>query len=160
MLARNGGYMSDYFGSWERFKENTKNHKKVFEHIEIRVIPIGCMRPQYADGYDYWVDEKGTLQIRVAEFVNPDFAFYWVIHELLEAWRCARDGISLESIEKFDAGHKDHEDPGSLKGAPYHKQHMQSLTIQHLLCEQDGYSYEEHMDAEPIPAKNSLKSNK
>ena len=115
------------------------------------IIPRGLMRPQYQDGFDYWVDEKGTLQIRVAEFENPDFALYWAIHEILEAWRCAKSGIPLEAIEKFDSLHPDHEDPGSLKEAPYHKQHMQSMTIQHILCEQDGYSYDEYMETEPLP---------
>ncbi len=142
-----GEPVTDNYGSWVKMVQN----KRVPSHIEFRIIPRGCMRTQYDDGYDYWVDEKGTLQIRIAEFENPDFAIFWAIHELLEAWRCAKAGIPLEAIEKFDALHKDHEDPGSLPDAPYHKQHMQSLTIQHILCEQDGYNYDEYLETEPLP---------
>jgi hypothetical protein len=127
----------------------------MFTNINIKIIPIGCMRPEYKDGWDYWVDEKGALQIRVAEFKNPDFAFYGIIHELLEAWRCMRAGIPLEAIEKFDAEHSDDDDPGRLKNAPYHKQHMQSMTIEHILCEQDGYDYDDFADAEPIDSCKS-----
>jgi hypothetical protein len=131
--------------------EKKRDYTKVFKQINIRIIPRGLMRPQYQDGFDYFLDEKGALQIRIAEFENPDFAFYWAMHEAMEAWRCFRDGVSLESIEKWDAKHADDDDPGALPGSPYRKQHLQSMTIQHMLCEQDGYIYEEYMEAEPLP---------
>lgn len=137
---------AEYYASWVKFHRN----KRMFNDIHIMIIPRGCMRPQYQDGFDYWVDERGALQIRIAEFENPDFALFWAIHELLEAWRAAKAGVSLEAIEKFDAAHADDEDPGSLKAAPYHAQHMKSLTVQHILCEQDGYNYDDYLAAEPL----------
>ena len=139
--------MTDYYGSWQKMFQN----KRTFTTINIQIIPRGCMRPQYQDGFDYWVDEKKALQIRIAEFENPDFAMYWAVHEMLEAWRCAKAGVSLESIEKWDAAHSDSDDPGALKFSPYRKQHLQSMTIQHMLCEQDGYTYDEYMETEPLP---------
>ena len=141
-----GRAVSDFYKSWGSFKG-----KRLPKQINMQIIPIGCMRDAYKDGFDYWIDERDVLQVRIAEFENPDFAWFWAIHEVLEALRCIKAGIPLEAIEAFDAEHTDHEDPGSIPEAPYHKQHMQSMTVQHILCEQDGYSYEEYMDAEPIP---------
>jgi hypothetical protein len=126
-----------------------------FSEINIKIVDRTEMRPQYQDGFDYWKDESGVLQVRIAKFENPDFAFYWALHEVMEAWRCFRDGVSLESIEKWDAANIADEDPGALPGSPYRKQHLQSMTVQHLLCEQDGYVYEEYMDAEPLPLRSA-----
>lgn len=123
-----------------------------FKKIEIRIVPTAEMRPQYRDGYgDYWVDEEGTLQIRSREYENPDHAFGCIIHELIEAWRCYKKGIALESIEKWDEEHADHDDPGRLPGAPYQVEHLQSMAIERLMCRQDGYKWKEYDKAEPIP---------
>ena len=123
-----------------------------FKRIDIRIIPTQWMREQYKDGYgDYWVDERGALQIRSREYTNPDHAFGCIIHELVEAWRCYRDGISLESIEKFDADHDDHDDPGRLPEAPYHDAHCKSMEIERLMCYQDGVKWEDYDKAEPLP---------
>ena len=122
------------------------------KQINIMFIPIGCMRPQYRDGYDYWVDERGILQIRIAEFENPDFTLYWAIHELLEFWRCTKKGVTLKAIEDFDAiaFAKGIDDPGSEPDAPYRKEHMQSLLIQDILCMQDRYDEDDFYAANPI----------
>lgn len=116
-----------------------------FKHINIRIIPRGCMRSQYQDGWgDYWMDENGVLQVRAVEFKELDHSFRVAVHELLEAWRCYRKGISLESIEAFDAAHADHDDPGCLTDAPYHREHMQSMLVEDILLMQDGYQPEDY----------------
>ncbi len=123
-----------------------------FKKIDIRIIPTQWMREQYKDGYgDYFLNEKNELQIRVREYENPDHAFMCVIHELVEAYRCYRDGISLESIEQWDADYADHDDPGRLPDAPYHDQHCKSMEIERLMCYQDGIPWAEYDIAEPLP---------
>lgn len=124
----------------------------IFKQINIQIIPHGCQR--YNTYGDYWIDERGILQIRVSEFENPDSALYIVIHEILEAWRCAKKGISFQAIDAFDLDHQETDDPGLLKCAPYHFEHMQSDQVERLLCHQDGRSWDEHYNAEPIGVNN------
>ena len=153
--------MPKFFESWQKWKTYFVKTKPVeqikpilpwpFRKIVIRIVPQSWMRPQYRDGYgDYWVDEKGTLQIAIRQYDNPDFAFGCAIHELIEAWRCYKKGITLESIERWDDDHADVDDPGRMPDAPYHFEHMQSMDIERLMCLQDGYSYDVYDDAKPI----------
>ena len=121
----------------------------MFKTINIQIIPHGCMRFQSQYG-DYWVDENGSLQIRVSEYADPRDARDIAIHELLEAWRCAEAGIPFEEIDKFDVEHSDHPDPGLLPSAPYHKQHIQSMEIEYLIARQDGRDFAEVYEAKPI----------
>ncbi len=152
--------MPEFIASWERMtgkklypKDEPFNTAWPFAQISIRFIPQGCMRGAHRDDIDYWVDEHGVLQIRIAQFENPDFAFYRAIHGLLEAWRCARGGVSLAAIEVFDAKHKDHDGLGYIPDARHHEHHMQSLTVQRIICEQDRYSYDDYLEAEPLSNK-------
>jgi len=124
-----------------------------FKKIDIRIIPAGCMRDGWQYG-DYFLDEKDTLHIRVSEFDNPDHAFRIVMHELAEAWRCKKNGISFESIDKFDLEHQNTDEPGDLKCAPYHEEHKQSTEIERLLCHQDGEDWETYYNTPPIGVKH------
>ncbi len=123
-----------------------------FNKINIQIIPHGCQR--YETYGDYWIDEKGILQIRVSQFDNPDHALRIAIHEVLEAWRCAKRGLDFGEIDKFDLEHIESEDPGQLKCAPYHTEHMQSMDIERLLCHQDGVKWEDYYNSEPIGVKH------
>ena len=124
---------------------------QTFKHICMRIIPKGCMRSQYQNSWgDYWVDEKGILQIRAVEMPDLMFSHYVLLHEYMEAVRCYRDGISLADIEKWDADHADHSDPGCLPGAPYHIHHGDSMTLERIACMQDGYTWAEYDNSTPV----------
>jgi hypothetical protein len=128
-----------------------KRNAKEFKRVEMRIIPKGVMRDSYANSLgDYWVDEHDILQIRAVEMPDLMFSHYILLHEYMEAVRCYKEGISLESIEKWDADHTDHDDPVSLRGAPYHKQHEQSLTLERIACMQDGYEWDVYDSTEPV----------
>ena len=136
-------------------KGTTAARKKVepkhFKRINMQIIPKGCMREQYQDGWgDYWVDEYDVLQIRAVLMPDLMFSHYILLHEYLEAIRCYRDGISLESIEKWDAEHPDDDDPGSLKGCLYKSHHDNSLMLERLACLQDGYTWEQYDNTSPV----------
>ncbi len=122
-----------------------------FTQVNMRIIPKGCMRPQYADSWgDYFTDERGILQIRAVEMPDLMFSHYILLHEYMEAVRCYRDGISLESIEKWDADHADHDDPGSIPGAPYYEHHMASMMLEQIACMQDGTKWADYDNAQPV----------
>lgn len=121
----------------------------MFKEINIKIIPHGLMRfpSQYGD---YWVDERGVLQVRVSEYADPRDARDIAIHEILEAWRCAEKGISFEAIDRFDQVHADHRDPGLLPNAPYHLEHIQSMEVEYLIARQDGRDFSEVYETKPI----------
>lgn len=124
---------------------------QTFKKVNMQIIPKGCMRDSYLNSLgDYWVDEKDILQIRAVEMPDMMFSHYILLHEYLEAVRCFRDGISLGSIEKWDADHADHPDPGSLPGAPYHNHHISSMLVEQIACLQDGYTWQEYDAAVPV----------
>jgi hypothetical protein len=140
--------MPNYYESYKKWK---KAEGTIIKDVHMAIIPKGVMRPQYADSWgDYWLDEYGVLQIRAVEMPDLMFSHYILIHEYLEAVRCIRDGISLESIEKWDADHSDHDDPGCIPGATYGVQHGDSMTIERILCMQDGYKWADYADSEPV----------
>src|ERR1035437_8139243 len=89
-----------------------------YKKINIQIIPVGCMRPGWRHG-DYFLDEKGVLQIRVSEFDNHIDILALILHELNEAWLCAVKGVTIKEIDEFDLSHPETEDPGLLKCAPY-----------------------------------------
>lgn len=124
-----------------------------FKRINIQIIPHGCQR--YNTYGDYWIDEREALQIRVSEFKNPDDALYIAIHEIMEAWRCAKRGLDFKEIDDFDLANQQSDDPGLLKCAPYHAEHMQSEVVERLLCHQDGRKWEDHYNAEPIKGETN-----
>ena len=118
-----------------------------FREINIKIIPHGCQR--YETYGDYFINERNGLEVRISEFDNPSHSLMVAIHEVIEAWRCAAKGIEFAEIDKFDLDHLDHEDPGCLKCAPYHTEHMQSLDIERLMCHQDGIEWEDYYNATP-----------
>lgn len=120
-----------------------------YNRINIQIIPVGCMRPGWRYG-DYFLDERGTLQIRVSEFENQIDTLALVLHELNEAWLCAAKGVTIKKIDEFDLSHPETEDPGLLKCAPYFEEHAKSESIERLVCHQNGRDWAVHYDTEPI----------
>lgn len=84
---------------------------------------------------DYWVDDEGIIQFRIAAKTQKDFYIYF-IHEYVEAMLCRQRGIKWEKIDKFDNEHSSTDDPGSLKDAPYHKEHLFANKIENLLSKE------------------------
>jgi len=132
-----------------------ENSKYPFKDIHISIIPVGCQRQGWNYG-DYFVNERGGLEIRVSEFINPVDALALIHHELNEAWNCASTGISYEDIDKFDLAHHETEDPGLLKCAPYHSQHMDAEQIERLICHQNGRDWEDHYNSVPTGYVNKI----
>lgn len=119
----------------------------IITKLNMQIIPREQMREQYREGWgDYWLDDQGVLQVRAIELPNLMFSHYILLHEYMEAVRCYRDGISLESIEEWDAKNSLSDDPGSLPGCPYGKHHIASEFLEQIVCFQDGYAWKEYDD--------------
>ena len=47
-------------------------------------------------------------------------------------------------VDDWDFSHPDAEDPGSLKGCPYRKQHMAAMKISRLAAKLMGYKWDDY----------------
>lgn len=54
-------------------------------------------------GADWWFEEDGTLQIRIAKMSNPVFEKALAMHEMVEALHCELQGITVKQVDDFDA---------------------------------------------------------
>ena len=123
---------------------------KRMKKIVIEVIPYKKMYMEYFGDF-YW-EKDGTLQIRVAQYPNEIQDVGTIVHEFLEAWKLKVKGVSVKDVEMFDKEHEDHDDPGCLKDAPYHKEHMESLYIEKIICKQMGFDWNTYYTIVPIGA--------
>lgn len=82
---------------------------------------------------DYRI-QKGILNIYISKFKDPDVEFGIAVHEFIESYLILKKGIKIKDIDKFDIAHLDSEDPGCLKDAPYHDEHMLSMKVEKLIC--------------------------
>lgn len=100
--------------------------------INIEIIPHNKQR--YNTAGDYFLDNRGIWQFRISEMKNIYYEMFVLIHELWEWLRVVIvKGIPEPIIAQFDKDHIEHPDPGTLKNAPYHKEHMESTSIEKFL---------------------------
>ncbi len=88
----------------------------------------------------------GVDLILVSNMDNDDYEFIVGVHELVEQYLCKKRGISDEAVTEFDKAHLDHENPGDLKEAPYHKEHMAASVVETFLIHELGIDLKEYED--------------
>ena len=100
------------------------------------------------DYYDVVKSPDGfkNFLIEVADTHNLDYNFLIGLHELVEFYLCNKRGIKDKKITGFDIEHLDAEDPGRLKEAPYHKEHMFAEKIEKLMCKELGIEWRKYYD--------------
>jgi hypothetical protein len=129
--------------------------------ITIETIPHENHR--YTTVGDWYYDADGTLQIKVSALSDWRREALIAVHELVEVLLCKQDGITTESVDKFDKEfeanrHPDNEDePGDEPTAPYVKQHCMATGIERILAAALGVDwkpYEQELcDLPEVPAK-------
>jgi len=125
----------------ENKRTNTKNRKK---HLpKIVIYPIKHSQQRYDTAGDYFKDfgGKNLWWFHISKMENPDYEFLVLIHELIEWYLTQKRGIKEKDITLFDLKNVDSEDPGSLKDAPYHREHMFSMKIEKLLAKELGVEW-------------------
>ena len=128
-------------------------------NIHIQTIPHDQHR--YPTCGDWWLDDKGDLQIRVSDMGNQDYEALVALHELVEVLLCNKRGITTEQVDKFDktyekkrkAGLKSYQgEPGDHPYAPYKKEHFFATNIEALMSAElgvDWQTYEKTIDELP-----------
>lgn len=75
---------------------------------------------------------------------KPAYAMAILIHELWERFRNTQLGITDEAVDAFDLAHQDHDDPGMLPEAPYHKTHLEGDCLERMCIMMAGEDWAEY----------------
>jgi hypothetical protein len=89
-------------------------------------------------GADWWWDDAGDLQVRVAsELEDWRERMALAIHEATEALMCKHNGVTVAQVDEFDAKFKDDNEidvnAGDESDAPYRLEHTYSTAIERIL---------------------------
>jgi len=111
--------------------------------IHIKFIPHH--QQDYSTAGDYWGYED-KWHVRISKTEDPKHQALVLIHEIVEMFLTEANGVSWEEIDKFDktGGGKDHPDPGTLKSAPYHNEHMLATQIEKRVAKMLGVDWKEY----------------
>lgn len=119
--------------------------------IHIKVIPRGEMRPE-VDGADWYFDEKGDLQVRVAPMSDWRYEIALAFHEAFEAALCKDHGVSQQEVDAFDRAfelaHPDQPDlnAGDEQTAPYRREHNYATIVDRLFIGACGLNWKDYDD--------------
>lgn len=105
--------------------------------ITIKIVPALEMRPE-VDGVDWYWDEQGNLQVRVAPMSDWRRETLLAIHETVEAIMCKHNGVTQKSVDEFDQEYdKTHStdcNAGDDPKAPYVREHCFATAIERIMC--------------------------
>lgn len=102
---------------------------------------------------DWWVDEDGTLQIRVTETGDDDSDTAVAIHELTEAKDCIARGITEKEVCAFDmqfeaeritGRHSEDAEPGDDPRSPYRESHQRANHVERAYCHARDLLWDDH----------------
>ncbi len=103
-------------------------------NISVKIIPHSKQR--YETSGDYWIDRRGTIQIRISKSRNWRHEALLLMHELTEMLLCIDRGVSFKAIDRFDMNFKGDGEPGDDPRAPYYRQHQFATKIERLLAKE------------------------
>lgn len=100
----------------------------------------------YDTAGDYYSRGDKQWFLRVSKLPDWKMEAAIVIHELMEMFLTKANGIDWGVIDEFDKNGegKDHPDPGTLKSAPYHKEHKFATKIEKMFCKEIGLDWDEY----------------
>ncbi len=131
-------------------------------NIIIKVIPESEQRVEVS-GADWFWDEKGDLQVRVSPMSDWRREVLLAVHETVEAIMCKQNGVTQQSVDKFDEEfyktHTDDIDAGDESGAPYEHEHCIATAIERTLCAELRVNWKSYDDelAATYPGPTTIK---
>jgi len=115
-------------------------------HLPLMIVNSIPHRLQRYDTVGDWYDHSGVLHFCVSN-MTPDMEMETLFHEMFEWYLCQKEGITAAMVDKWDFSHPDSDDPGSLPGCPYKKQHKAAMKISKLAVKLMGYSWGNYCDS-------------
>lgn len=113
--------------------------------IVIETIPISEMR--YPTCGDYWIDEDGIMQVRVADTGDEAYNQAIMLHELWESFLIT---VPIDEIDVFDIEFEkrrqdgDFNEPGDDPKAPYQKEHCSATGIERIFIALKNKKWKEY----------------
>lgn len=127
------------------------NRKKL--NVIIKEIPNEDIKARMGfTGADWWIDEGGILQIRIAIELPELERHALALHEYSEALLCIHDGVTVAQVDEFDKKFKGEHivdvNAGDDPLAPYARQHTFATAIERIFTGAVGLKwkpYEERL---------------
>ena len=95
-------------------------------------------------GADWWIDEDGTLQVRVEQLASYGRTMSLMLHEIVEAVLCKQHGVTVDMVDKFDRKFED-ENPanhgieaGDAPECPYGSEHAVATACERMVAASMG----------------------
>ena len=111
---------------------------------DITIKFIAQRRQRYDTAGDYWIDNRGTIQVRISKEKDWRYEVLVLIHELTEMFLCKERGISFKAIDRFDMRFRGDGEPGDDPKAPYYREHQWASGIERLLAAELGVDWKDY----------------
>jgi hypothetical protein len=114
----------------------------------METIPHSAQR--YNTCGDWEINPDVSIEIRVSDMQNEDYAFLVAIHEAIEVWLCRKRGVTEDAVNAFDIAYEenrpegDESEPGDHPDAPYRKEHFFATSIERLVAAELGVDWAEY----------------
>jgi hypothetical protein len=122
-------------------------------NIHCLTIPNDDIRARKGfTGADWWFDEQGDLQVRVAKMSSWDREMALAVHEIVEAILAKSHRVTVQQVDEFDAANEgdDHGlNAGDMAGCPYYREHQAATACERVVAMElqigDWGSYDEEL---------------
>ena len=121
-------------------------------NINLKIIPQDEHR--FTTIGDWWVDEKGVLQMRISKMADWRYEVAVLFHELIEFFVCKHLGIETKECDEFDLFYETQYEKGLIdrskeagfdKRCPYQKGHRWGARFERLIIWILGASWKKYL---------------
>jgi hypothetical protein len=91
-----------------------------------------------------WRHGLNSVVAYSAEIGDERSEFLIAMHELVEGYLCREANITDFEVTEFDLAHPKADEPGDLRAAPYHKQHVVAMKVEKILGKALGVKWRDH----------------
>jgi hypothetical protein len=112
--------------------------------IHIKFIPHSKQR--YDTVGDYGETET-EIWLKITEMLDPMHSCAILLHEIAEVFLVKQNGVPFSVIDEWDLAHPESDDPGSLPGCPYSKEHEVATLIERLFVALSGENWADYEKA-------------
>ena len=115
--------------------------------MDIHIITIPHELQRYPTCGDFFTKQDGSIEIRISDTGNEDYALLIAIHELIELWLTKQRGISEDDITLFDVAHSNSDEPGAEPDSPYLREHFFAECIERIVAGELEINWQEYEKA-------------